>query len=237
MAALVTDGSHGLRTLYSKSGINRQASGSAYLEHDRTKVICSVFGPQAQVRGGGYYSDDVGLLSCDVKFAPFATRERRQERGQTSQEKEMSTALRGALEPAVMLDRFPKAVVEVFVLVLEADGGELGVAISCAALALANAGIEMYDLVAGCSVAKVRVPSAAAATTEGRLVLDPTAETCQDAAATLHLALMPSSRQLTHVQQCGEMDVPEVASATELCLEGCAQISNLLAGSLKQGDS
>lgn len=41
-----------------------------------------------------------------------------------------------------------------YVLVLEAGGGELGVAATAAALALADAGIEMFDLVTACSVVR-----------------------------------------------------------------------------------
>jgi hypothetical protein len=40
----------------------------------------------------------------------------------------------------------------VYVLVLEAGGGELGVAATAAALALADAGIELFDIVVACSV-------------------------------------------------------------------------------------
>lgn len=38
-------------------------------------------------------------------------------------------------------------------MVLQADGGELAVATICASMALADAGIELYDLVTACSVA------------------------------------------------------------------------------------
>lgn len=37
-------------------------------------------------------------------------------------------------------------------MVLQADGGELAVATICASMALADAGIELYDLVTACSV-------------------------------------------------------------------------------------
>lgn len=52
------------------------------------------------------------------------------------------------------LASFPKAAADVYVLVLEAGGGELGVAATAAALALADAGIEMFDLVAACTVVR-----------------------------------------------------------------------------------
>lgn len=40
-------------------------------------------------------------------------------------------------------------------MVLQADGGELGVATTCASMALADAGIELYDLVTSCCVGHV----------------------------------------------------------------------------------
>ncbi len=42
-----------------------------------------------------------------------------------------------------------------YVLVLEAGGGELAVAATAAALALADAGIELFDLVTACSVVRL----------------------------------------------------------------------------------
>ena len=49
---------------------------------------------------------------------------------------------------------FPKASVDIYCVVLEADGGELAVATTAAALALADAGIELCDLVAACSLVR-----------------------------------------------------------------------------------
>lgn len=48
--------------------------------------------------------------------------------------------------------RVRQATADIWVLVLEAGGGELAVAATAAALALADAGIEMFDLVTACSV-------------------------------------------------------------------------------------
>lgn len=51
-----------------------------------------------------------------------------------------------------MVEKFPKSVIEINILVLEADGGVLSAAITAGSLALADAGILCYDLVA-CSSA------------------------------------------------------------------------------------
>lgn len=57
-----------------------------------------------------------------------------------------------ALEASVQLHLFPKAAVDVFCIVLEAAGGEVAAAITAASLALADAGIPLYDLVPACAV-------------------------------------------------------------------------------------
>lgn len=62
---------------------------------------------------------------CDFKFAPFAQPRRRRALGQDSDEREFSALVARALETSVLLHKFPKNVVEVYLLVLEDDGGAL----------------------------------------------------------------------------------------------------------------
>jgi exosome complex component MTR3 len=57
-----------------------------------------------------------------------------------------------ALESSVILNKFPKSVIDVYLLVLESDGSVLSSAINVASLALADAGIDMYDLVSSSKV-------------------------------------------------------------------------------------
>jgi ribonuclease PH len=94
---------------------------------------------------------ELAEVRCDVKLATFAG-ELRKTPGQTDEERGWSLALQGALEAAVLLRRYPKAAIDVFVLVLEEDGSVLASAINAASLALADAGIEMRDLVGAVSV-------------------------------------------------------------------------------------
>lgn len=50
-----------------------------------------------------------------------------------------------------MLHKLPKCIVSVFVTVLEDEGGVFAAAINCASLALADAAVEMYDVVTASS--------------------------------------------------------------------------------------
>ncbi|EEF32439.1 Exosome complex exonuclease RRP41, putative [Ricinus communis] len=134
------------RPAYFRTGAVNAAAGSAYAEFGNTKVIVSVFGPRESKKAMMY--SDVGRLNCNVSYTTFST----PVRGQGSDCKEFSSMLHKSLEGAIMLETFPKTTVDVFALVLESGGSDLSVIVSCASLALADAGIMMYDLVAGVSV-------------------------------------------------------------------------------------
>lgn len=116
-----------------------------------------------------------GKLNCFFKLATFAeTGERRKYVAvrehtlpngarlmliclQDKDEKELGILMVQALEVSLRLETFPKSEVDVFALVIEAGGGVLSAAITAASLALADAGIEMYDLVASCSVVRLHI--------------------------------------------------------------------------------
>lgn len=66
---------------------------------------------------------------------------------QSQLENSAAQALQQALEASVQLDKFPKAVFYVSAMVLEAGGADLAVLITAASVALADAGVELYDLV------------------------------------------------------------------------------------------
>lgn len=132
-----------------KNDVISKASGSCYIEMGDTKVICGVYGPR-EAGSKGLYSES-GRLVVDFKYAPFSLPLWREQR-QTAQERDTCRIIEQALSPSVMLDKFPKAVVDIYINVLEADGGEVAAAVSCASLALASAGIQLFDLVGAISV-------------------------------------------------------------------------------------
>ena len=63
--------------------------------------------------------------------------------------------MQAALEAAMQLEAFPRAVVDVYCVVMESGGSDLPVLITTAALALADAGIPLYDLVTACSIVRL----------------------------------------------------------------------------------
>lgn len=199
----------------STSAVNA-ASGSAYGEFGNTKVIVSVFGPRESKKAMMY--SDIGRLNCSVSYTTFATTVR----GQGSDDKEFTSMLHKALEGAIILESFPKTTVDIFALVLESGGSDLPVVISCASLALADAGIMMYDLVASVSVSCLGT----------NIVIDPTSEEESYQDGSLVIACMPSRNELTQLTVTGEWSTPKIHEAMQLCIDACSKLAKIMGSSL-----
>ncbi|KAJ3159196.1 Exosome complex component MTR3 [Irineochytrium annulatum] len=131
---------------------------------------------------------------------------------QDSQQREFSKLIEQALTPAVRLRLYPKSQIDVFVQVLEGDGtmASLASAITCASLALADAGIEMVDLVGACSVAF----GALDACGTNAVVMDCGAEEEEHAMGSMMLSYMPSVNEVTQMVQNGEVPVETLMQVT-----------------------
>ncbi|KAK2175858.1 hypothetical protein NP493_702g03026 [Ridgeia piscesae] len=191
-----------LRPIFMETGVVNEAKGSAYIELQHTKVICAVYGPREVTRREDFSM--MGQLMCELKFATFSCRKRRGHQPD-KRDSEYSLLLQNALEPAIMLDKFPKARMDVFVIVLQDDGSALAAAISCASVALASAGVEMYDLVAGCSLTlsgdvKLLDPS-----TEDEYTSEKQTDASDTSYGAVTVGLMPSLKQISALSQEGEM--------------------------------
>ena len=135
--------------IFMQCGTVSQAKGSSFCELHKTKVICSVYGPKDVEQKEDFQM--IGKLKCDFKFAPFSCHKRRGHIADL-EESELCEVLTQALSSSVCLHRYPKSQIEVYVIVLENNGSALAAAITAASLALADACIEQYDIVAAASV-------------------------------------------------------------------------------------
>ncbi|XP_070616416.1 exosome complex component MTR3 [Erythrolamprus reginae] len=217
-----------LQPFFARVGLLSQAKGSAYVELDGgTKVLCSVAGPrEAGVGSIGAPSEQRGRLVCDFRRAPFSGRGARIWPGE--KEPELALALQEALEPAVRLARYPRAQLEVSALLLQDGGSALAAATCAAGLALADAGIELYDLVAACALSRAVGPSGP---DEWRL--QPTEPEERAAAARLTVALLPSLNQVAGLLGSGDGGQADSwAQALRLGLDGCQRLYPLLRQSL-----
>ncbi|GLH06790.1 Exosome complex component MTR3 [Gryllus bimaculatus] len=208
------------RKVYLKTSVVTQAKGSAFIEQNNTKVICSVFDPREIPRKSDYSVN--GELYCEFKYAPFSCLTRRGHQ-QDAEEKEFSLILRRALEPAVCRHEFPNFQVDIYALVLQDDGSALSAAITCASLALADASVPMYDLVASVTLG----------VHDDLKFLDPTAEEtilCNTSPRTLQnhgtivFSYSASQQQISEYAQTGAMNLDCITSAIDILTRACDDI-------------
>ena len=215
-----------LRQLKLRTGVVSSASGSALIEMAHTKVLCSVFGPHATE---GHDWLEQGRLECSLRFATFARRAARRERqlaGGSAEERTLSHEMAAALSASVQLHLLPKSTIAVHALVLQDDGSALPAAIACASLALADASIVLYDLVAacGCALRSDRPPA-----------LDPTAAELGGAGGSLALACMPTLDHVTLLREEGATPYAQMTEALQLTLSGCGRLHDEMTAALRKG--
>jgi exosome complex component RRP41 len=156
-------------------------------------------------------------------MAPFSTDERKSP-APSRRELELSKVIREALEPAIMSEYFPRSTIDIFIEVLQADAGTRCAGITAAALALADAGIPMRELVAGCAAGKI----------DGKVVLDLSDVEDKQGEADLPVALMPKSNVVTLLQMDGSLTEDEFKQALDMSTDACRKIYEMQREALRQ---
>jgi exosome complex component RRP41 len=202
-------------------GILGNADGSAYIEQGKNRILAAVYGPR-EIHPKHQALPDRAALRCRYHMAPFSVQERKSP-APSRRELEISKVMREALEPSIFTEYFPRTAIDLFVEVLQADGGTRCAGITVASLALADAGIPMRDLVSACAAGKV----------EGRLVLDLNDLEDKGGEADMPVAYLPSVNVVSLLQMDGMLTAEEFEQVLNMGIEGCKQISLIQKEALK----
>ena len=211
-----------LRPVKLEVGVIPNADGSAYIEHGKNKILAAVYGPR-EVHPKHLALQDRTVMRCRYHMASFSVQERKSP-APSRREIELSKVIRESLEPAVFMEYYPRTMVNVFVEVLQADGGTRCASITAAALALADSGIPMKDLVVACAAGKI----------EDTVVLDLMDTEDKLGAADVPVALMPNLNAVTLLQMDGNLTHEEFEKAVNMAIEGCKQIYVMQKEALKK---
>ena len=210
-----------LRPVKMEVGILPNADGSAYLEQGRNKILVGVYGPK-EAHPRHIAQQDRAVIQCRYHMAPFSVDERKSP-APSRRDVELSKVIREALEPAVFLEYYPRTSIQVYIEVLQADGGTRCAGITTAALALADAGIPMKDLVVACAAGKA----------DGKVILDLMDTEDKIGEADVPVAYMPNLDAITLLQMDGNLSVDEFGTAINMALEGCEKLYAIQKEALK----
>lgn len=150
-----------MRPLTIKARVLNNADGSALVIWGNNKILAGVFGPRECIPRHDQ-SPYRARVRCRYNMAPFCSLEEHGRSGPSRRSQELSKVISEAMENVVIAESYPKTAIDVYIDVLQSDGGTRCAALTAAAVAIADAGIPLKDMVSAVAVGKV----------EDKLVLD-----------------------------------------------------------------
>ncbi|XP_077209674.1 exosome complex component RRP41 [Paroedura picta] len=207
-----------LRQLRARMGVFAQADGSAYLEQGNTKALAVVYGPH-EVRGSrGKAPAAQALVNCQYSMATFSTGERKRRPHGDRASGEMSLHLKQTFEAAVLTQLYPRSQIDIYVQILQADGGNYCASVNAATLAIIDAGIPLRDYVCACSA--------------GFLEDTPLADLnhAEEAAGgpQLALALLPQAGQIALLEMSARLHADHLERILDAASRACRALHALL---------
>lgn len=213
-----------IRPISAETGVIPRADGSALFKIGKTIAYAAVYGPR-ELHPKFLQNPEKGILRCNYNMMSFSGSGERVRPGPSRRSRELSMVIEKALLPVLNLEQYPNAVIDIFIELLQTDSGTRCAGICAAALALADAGIPMKDLVAAVSVGYVN----------GRLVLDLTKdEEDEDDAVDIPVAVLPRKQDFSLLQLDGLISKDHIIEVLQLGINGCQQIYDIQKKALKE---
>ncbi len=204
-----------LRPIKIETGVLNRADGSAYIEWGGNKIMVGVYGPREAYPK---HSQDIdhAVIKARYNMAAFSVDERKRP-GPDRRTMEISKIISEALSTSVMIEQFPRAQIDVYIEVMQADAGTRIAGLTAATVALADAGVPMRDMIVGCTAGKA----------DGHIVLDLSKEEDNFGEADIPMAIMPKTGEIVLLQMDGDITQDEFFEAQSMMLEAMKKISQV----------
>ncbi len=205
-------GLHELRPITMRTGVLARADGSCYLTWGNNKIICAVFGPR-EIHPKHLAQPDRAIVRVEYRLATFSVGERKSP-APRRREYELSKLIGESLTHILFLEKFPNGTIDIFITVLDADGGTRCASLTAASLALADAGIPMKGLISSCAVGKV----------EGKIVVDLSDIEDKEGSGDMPVAMVHNTGDITLLQCDGEFYPDEFKEGLKLAKNAIGDI-------------
>jgi exosome complex component RRP41 len=137
---------------------------------------------------------------------------------------EISKIIAEALESVVLTELYPRASIDVYIEILQANAGTRCAGLTAASVALADAGIPMRDI----------IPAVAVGKADGKVLLDLNKEEDNFGQADVPIALIPKTNEIVLLQMDGNMTRKEFDAAIEMGVAACHDIYAVQKDALKR---
>ena len=203
-----------MRPIKIQTGVVDRADGSAFIEWGANKIIVAVYVREAYPKHA--QNIDRAIVKARYNMSGYSVEERKRP-GPDRRTMEISKVVSEALSSAIVLEKLPRAEVDVFIQVLEADAGTRIASLTASSVAVADAGVPMRDLVVGCTAGKV----------DGKVVLDLSKDEDNFGQADIPMAILPRTGKVVLLQLDGDVTEEEFNEATSMMMNAMPRISEL----------
>jgi exosome complex component RRP41 len=214
-----------MRPVVAKVGVVKNADGSAMFQSGKTIAYAAVYGPK-KMHPQHLQNPAKGTLRCNYNMISFSVTDRIRP-GLSRRSTEISKITEWALEPALMLDKYPNMVVDVHINIIQADAGTRCAGINAAAMALAHAGIPMKNMVSSISIGKL----------DKTLVvdLDKKEEDFEEGEGPTDIPIsMTNDGKVTHIQLDGNINAEQIKQSLVMAKKSCEEIYEIQKKALQE---
>ncbi|MBQ5483193.1 MAG: exosome complex exonuclease Rrp41 [Candidatus Methanomethylophilus sp.] len=210
------------RPIKIEAGVLKNADGSCYLEIGKNKVLCAVYGPR-ECKPRHLQDPTKAVVQVKYNMEAYSVTDRKRP-GTDRRSVEISKLIAEALENVVQTELYPRASIDVYIEILQANAGTRCAGLTAASVALADAGIPMRDL----------VPAIACGKADGNVLLDLNKEEDNYGQADVPIAIVPATDEIVLLQMDGNMTREEFNRAIELAVGACHEVYDLQKDALKR---
>lgn len=211
-----------IRPVKIEAGVLKNADGSAYVEIGKNKVLAAVYGPR-ECHPRHLQNPQKAIVQVKYNMMAFSVNDRKRP-GPDRRSQEISKITAEALEAVVLTELYPRASIDVYIEIMEANAGTRCAGLTAASVALADAGIPMRDI----------VPAVAAGKADGHVLLDLNKEEDNYGEADVPIAIIPSTNEIVLMQMDGNMTREELDKATEMAVAACHEVYKIQKDALKR---
>jgi exosome complex component RRP41 len=211
-----------MRNIKITASVLKNANGSAYVEWGNNKILAAVYGPK-EVMPKHLTDPTKAIIKCRYSMAPFSNLEEHGRSGPSRRAIEISKVIREAFENVILLNEFPGSEIDIFIEILQGDGGTRAAGLTAAAVALASAGIPMKDLVYAVSVGRIGK--------EVAIDFDMIEDNNSD--SDMPMAIAPRNNDILLLQMDGGLTKSDFAKAVNMAIDAGKKITELQRSALR----
>ena len=205
-----------MREMKAEIGVIPNADGSAMFSFGDTIAIAAVYGPKP-LHPQHLQNPQKGIIRCVYDMLSFSVTQRKKP-GPSRRSQEISKVTEWALSQIIEIDEFPNTVVDVHIMITQANASTRCAGINAACMALAQAGIPMSEMASAVSIGKV----------DDKIVVDLIKEEEDyedgEGATDMPMAFLSRSGKISLLQLDGKTSPEKLKEAIEAGEKACKMI-------------